>query len=82
MTSHVGSGFLVFQYIEVWFMDSGYSWNMTRMRLVFLSLSETYSDCVVGSGPDSRLAVKGVGSVRFQLESVGFRGVVYSKVDS
>jgi hypothetical protein len=42
---------------------------------VFLSLSEKDSDCLVDSGVGSQLAVKGVGSVRFQLESEGFMEV-------
>jgi hypothetical protein len=50
MTGPVGSGCLVFEDIEVWFVDSGASRHMTRMRSVFLSLSETDSDCVVDSG--------------------------------
>jgi hypothetical protein len=43
----------------------GASRHMTRMRLVFLSLLETYSDCCVGVDTGPQLAVKGVGSVRF-----------------
>jgi hypothetical protein len=72
MTGALGSGCLVFEDIEVWFMDSGYSWHMTGMRLVFLGLSETNSDCCVGVGTSPQLAVKGVGSVRFQLDLGGF----------
>jgi hypothetical protein len=70
----------VFKDIEVWFVDSGASRHMTGMRLVFLSLSETDSDCCVGVGTGPQLAVKGVGSVRFQLVSRGFLevgGVLY-----
>jgi hypothetical protein len=33
-----------------WFVDSGSSRHMTGMRSVFLSVSETGSDCHVGSG--------------------------------
>jgi hypothetical protein len=66
----------VFEDIEVWFVDSGASRHMMGMRSVFLSLSKTESDCVVDSGADSKLAVKGVESVRFQLESGGFLEVV------
>jgi hypothetical protein len=53
---------------------------MTWMRLVFLSLSETDSNCCVGVGTNPQLVVKGVGSVRFHLESRGFLevfGVLY-----
>jgi hypothetical protein len=49
---------------------------MTRMRSVFLNLPETDSDYLVGIGTSPQLAVKGVGSVRFQLESRGFIEVV------
>jgi hypothetical protein len=54
-----------------WFVDSGSSRHMTGMRSVFLSVSETGSDCHVKSGARTRHAVKGVGCVRFQLESGG-----------
>jgi hypothetical protein len=80
MTGPLGSGCLVFEDIEVWFVDSEASRHMTRMRLVFSSLSETDSDCCVGVGTGPQLVVKGVGSVRFQLESGGFlevAGVLY-----
>jgi hypothetical protein len=76
MTGLVGSGCLVFEDINVWFVDNGASWHMTGMRSVFLSFSETDSNCVVDSGIDSQLVVKGVGSVRFHLESGGFLEVV------
>jgi hypothetical protein len=49
---------------------------MTGMRSVFLSVSETGSDSHVGSGADTMHAVKGVGCVRFQLESGGSLEVV------
>jgi hypothetical protein len=52
-----------------WFVDSGSSRHMTGMRSVFLSVSETGSDCHVKNGARTRHAVKGVGCVRFQLES-------------
>jgi hypothetical protein len=52
-----------------WFVDSGSSRHMTEMRLVFLSVSKTGSNCHVKNGARTRHAVKGVGCVRFQLES-------------
>ena len=58
MTGPLSSGCLVFEDIEVWFVDSGAFRHMTRMRLVFLSLLETYSDCCVGVGIGPQLAVK------------------------
>jgi hypothetical protein len=76
MTGPLGSGCLVFEEIEVWFMKSGASQHMTRMRLVLLILLEIDSYCCVGVGTDRQLAMKGVGSVRFQLESGGFLEVV------
>jgi hypothetical protein len=45
MTGPVGSGFLVFEDIESWLVDSGASWHMTGLRLVFLDLIEIDSDC-------------------------------------
>jgi hypothetical protein len=52
-------------------MDNGSSRHMTRMQSVFLSVSKTGSDSHVGSGASTMHAVKGVGCVRFQLESNG-----------
>ena len=52
-----------------WFVDNGSSHHMTRMRSVFLSVSETGSYLHVWSGAHTMHAVKGVGCVRFQLES-------------
>jgi hypothetical protein len=49
---------------------------MTRMRLVFMCLSETDLDCCVGVGTGPHLAIKGVGRVRFQLYLGGFLEVV------
>jgi hypothetical protein len=67
MTSPMGSGCLAFKDIELWFVDSGASRHMTGMRSILLSLTEIDSDY---NGP--QLVVKGVGRVRFQLESRGF----------
>jgi hypothetical protein len=53
----------------VWFVESGSSCHMTRMRLVFLSVLETGLDCHVKNGARTRHVVKGIGCVRFQLES-------------
>jgi hypothetical protein len=71
MTGPVGSGCLVFEDIESWFVDSGASRHMTGLRSVFLDLTEIDSDCRVNCGVGPQLAVKGVGRVRFQLESGG-----------
>jgi hypothetical protein len=72
MTGPLGNGFLVFEDIEVWFLDSEASQHMIGMRLVFSSLLEIDSDCWVAVGTGPQLTMKGVGSVRFQLESGGF----------
>jgi hypothetical protein len=61
-------------------VDSDSSHHMTRMRSVLLSVSEMGSDLHVGSGVDNMHAAKGVGWVRFQLESGGaleVAGVIY-----
>jgi hypothetical protein len=52
-------------------VDSGSSPHMMGMRSMFLSVSETDSDCHVDCGTSTMHAVKGVGCVRFQLESGG-----------
>lgn len=71
MTGHVGSGCLAFKDTESWFVDSGASRHMTRMRSVFLDLTEIDSNCKVNCGASPQFAVKGDGRVRFQLESRG-----------
>jgi hypothetical protein len=48
-----------------WFMDSGSSHHMARMRLVFFSVSKTSLDLHVQSGVHTMHAVKGVGCVKF-----------------
>jgi hypothetical protein len=52
-----------------WFVDSGSSHHMMRMSLMFLSVSETGANLHVQSGVPTMHVVKGVGCVRFQLES-------------
>jgi hypothetical protein len=78
MACLAGSGCLVCADIDAWFVDSGASRHMTRMRSVFLSFSEIDSDCYVGCGASTKhvLVVRGVGCVRFQLESRGFLELV------
>jgi hypothetical protein len=86
MSGSIGSGCTMFEKIEVWFMDNGASRHMTRMRFVFLSLLEIDSDYFMDSGVESQFLMKGVVSVRFQLELGGFSGgrqsVVYFINDS
>jgi hypothetical protein len=65
MFGPLSSGGLVFKDIEVWFMDSGSSRHITRMRLMFLSVSDTGSHFHVKSGVCTMHVVKGVGCVRF-----------------
>jgi hypothetical protein len=60
MTCLSGNGSLVYEDIEVWFVDSGSSSHMMGMRSVFLSFSEIDSDCYVGCGTSTRHAVKGL----------------------
>jgi len=50
-------------------LEHGSSRHMIGMRSMFLSVSETGSDFHVGSASSTMNAVKGVGCVRFQLES-------------
>lgn len=51
------------------FIDSGASYHMTRMKQVFLSILEVDSNMQVRVGMSAILAVKGVGTMLFQLES-------------
>lgn len=54
---------------DTWVLDNGASSHMTRMRSMFLSVSEKDSNCYVMSGMHTMHVVKGVGCVKFQLES-------------
>lgn len=73
-----GIGFLGCNGNLAWFLDRGASWHMTGMRNVFLSYSELGSRNYVGCGVSTShvLAVRGVGSVKFQLESRGYLELV------
>ena len=75
MTGPLGSGCLAFEDIESWFVDSGASRHITGLRSVFLDHTEIDSDCRVNCGVGQQLVVKGVGRVRFQLESGGLMEV-------
>jgi hypothetical protein len=66
-----GSGSAKFGDIGAWVVDSGASRHMTGMRWMFLSVSKTDSNCHVDCRTSTIHAVKGVGRVRFQLESRG-----------
>jgi hypothetical protein len=66
-----GSGSAKFGDIGAWIVDNGSSRHMTGMRSMFLNVSETDSDCHVDCGTSTIHVVKGVGCVRFQLESGG-----------
>jgi hypothetical protein len=66
-----GSDSATFGDIGAWFVDSGSSRHMMGMRSMFLSVSEIDSNYHVGCGTSTMHAVKGVGCVRFQLESGG-----------
>jgi hypothetical protein len=76
MTGPMGSGCLAFEDIESWFVDNGASRHMTGPRTFFLDLTEIDSECILNCGAGPQLAVKGVGRVRFQLESGGLLEVV------
>jgi hypothetical protein len=71
MAGSMGSGCLVFEDIESWFVDYGASRHMTRLRSIFLDLIEINSDYSVNRGASPQHTVKGVGRMRFQLDSGG-----------
>jgi hypothetical protein len=80
MIGPLGSGGILFEDIEVWFVENGSSHHITRMRSMFLSVLETGSYFHVKSGVCTMHAVKGVGCARFQLDSGGsleVEGVIY-----
>ena len=54
-----------FEDIGAWAVDNRSSRHMSRMRLVFLNVSEIDSDCYVDSGVDTMHVVNGVRCVRF-----------------
>ena len=53
-------------------LDSGVFNHMTGMRDVFLTISETDSDCYVTCGVDTIHVVKWDGTVLFHLETEGY----------
>jgi len=67
----LGSGSATFGDIGELFVDRGSSLHMMRMISMFLSISEIDSNYHVGCGNSTMHLVKGVGCVRFQLESRG-----------
>ena len=71
-----GSGSVVYEDIGVWFVDSGSSHHIMGMRSMFVSFAEIDLDWHVGCGTSSMHVVKGVGCVRFHLESGGSLEVV------
>jgi hypothetical protein len=85
MAGFMGSGCLVFEDIESWFVDCGVSQHMTGLRSIFLDLREIDSDCSMNCGVGPQHAVKGVGMkipTRVKRSSEGWQGVICSKVDS
>jgi hypothetical protein len=75
MDGSMGSGCLVFEDIEYWFVDCGASRHMTRLRSVFLDLTEIDSYCSVNYGTSPQHVVMGVVRMRFQLDSGGLMEV-------
>jgi hypothetical protein len=57
---------------SAWYLDSGASRHMTEARELFNSLTETDSGIHVELGDDAKYAVKGEGTILFQLESGRF----------
>jgi hypothetical protein len=70
-----GLGKVIYKDIEEWFVDSGSSHHITRMRSVFLTFSYSDTYFYVGSRTNTRQAIKGYGYVRFHLELGGFMGI-------
>jgi hypothetical protein len=66
-----GNDSTTFGDIGAWIVDNGSSRHMTRMRSMFLSVSETDSYCCVDCGTSTMHSMKWVGRVRFQLETGG-----------
>lgn len=61
----------------LWLVDSRESSHMTGLSSMFHSISETGLDFHVSCGASTTHAVKGVGCVKFQLESGGFLEVTW-----
>lgn len=62
----------MYEDLETWFVDSGSSHHVTRLREIFLSFTKIDFDCYVGYKTKGKHEVKGIGTVRFQLEVGGF----------
>jgi hypothetical protein len=54
---------------SAWYLDNGASHHMTEARELFNSLTEKDSGTHVELGDDAKYAVKGEGTIMFQLES-------------
>ena len=54
-----------------WYIDSSASYHMKGVRLVLLGASKLDLDCYVRCGTHTKLEVREVGSVVFQLELGG-----------
>ena len=54
---------------SAWYLDSGASHHMTKVHELFSSLMKTDSGIHVKLGDDAKYAVKGEGTISFQLES-------------
>jgi hypothetical protein len=71
----VGLGKVIYEDMKGWFVESGSSRHMTRMRSIFWNFSESNTDCYVGSGTNTRKAIRRYGYVRYRLKSGGFLGM-------
>ena len=62
-------GSIVYENIETWLVDSGSSCHMMGLRTMFFSFIEIDSNYYVHSSTNAMHVVKGLGYVRFQLNS-------------
>jgi hypothetical protein len=71
----VGLGKVIYENIKEWFMDSGSSHQMNRMRSIFLSFLESDTNIFMGSGTNTRQEIIWYRYVIFYLKSGGFLGI-------
>jgi hypothetical protein len=58
-----GLGKVIYEDIKEWFVDSGSSFHMTGMRSILLNFSKSNTDFFVGSGTNTKQAIRGYGYV-------------------
>ena len=66
---------VIYEDIQEWFVYSGSSRHMTRMKSIFMNFLESDTNGYIGYVTNTRKEIRGVGYVRFHIESGRFLGI-------